>query len=44
MNYWHMQLELGDNKLGCTKVKEILIHNIIGIGTWDEKSSDFRVR
>jgi 5-methylcytosine-specific restriction protein B len=47
MNYWHMQLEPGDDKLGYTKVKEILIHNIIGMGTWDEKSSqqnDFQKR
>lgn len=36
MNYWHMQLEPGDNKLGHEKVKEILQHNLIGMGIWDE--------
>lgn len=39
MNYWHMQLEPGDNKLGHEKVKEILEHNTIGMGSWEEKSS-----
>ena len=47
MNYWHMQLEPGDDKLGFNKVKEIIIKNIIGMATWDEKSSqqnDFQKR
>jgi 5-methylcytosine-specific restriction enzyme B len=47
INYWHMQLEPGDDKLGHEKVKEILLNNIIGMGTWDEKSSqqnDFQKR
>lgn len=39
MNYWHMQLEPGDNKLGFQKVKDILEQNIIGMGIWDEKSN-----
>lgn len=42
-----MQLEPGDNKLGIQKVKEILEQNIIGMGTWEEKSSqqdDFQKR
>ncbi len=39
MNYWHMQLEPGENKLGIEKVKEILEQNIIGMGIWNEKSN-----
>ncbi|MFC2073765.1 AAA family ATPase [Campylobacterota bacterium] len=47
MNYWHMQLEPGENRLGADKVKEIIQNNIIGMGTWDEKSNqqnDFQKR
>ena len=39
MNYWHMQLEPGENKLGYEKVKEIVSQNVIGMGKWEEKSS-----
>lgn len=47
MNYWHMQLEPGNNKLGFQKVRDILEQNIIGMGVWDEKSNqqvDFQNR
>lgn len=47
MNYWHMQLEPGNNKLSDQEIKKILEQNIIGMGTWEEKSSqqdDFQKR
>lgn len=47
MNYWHMQLEPGESKLSDQEVKSFLKQNIIGMGTWDEKSNqqvDFQKR
>src|SRR5574344_828151 len=40
MNYWHMQLEPGNDKLGVDKLKEILNKNLIGMGIWDEKNGN----